>query len=146
MGEDYGYLGINDGKLRHCLMVAKLMYEISLDDGKTEDFAREMFTLGYLHDIGYEFSLNTKEHPKVGGELLKFQGYKYYKEIIFHGSIDCPYSSYALDLLNKVDLMVDSHGQNIGATERIKDIRVRYGENSKEYKNACILAKRLKLI
>jgi predicted hydrolase (HD superfamily) len=114
--------------------------------GWAEEKCRAMFLLGYLHDIGYEFSDVPNEHPFVGGELLKAQQYPYWREILYHGCVDCEYTSAELDLLNAADLSVNAQGENVGAIERLTDIANRYGENSRQHLNAKTLARKLKLI
>ena len=56
------------------------------------------------------------------------------------------YSSPELDLLNKSDICVDSLGNIVTAEERLNDIGERYGYDSSQYKDALILAEKLKLI
>ena len=56
------YIGISDNRLRHSIGVARKAYQIAKDMGKDEDFCRKMFMLGYIHDIGYEFSKTQSEH------------------------------------------------------------------------------------
>ena len=66
-----------------------------------------MFILGILHDIGYEYSSVQTEHPKIGGNLLRRQGYKYWQEVYYHGRSYSLYSSLPLQLLNTADLHTD---------------------------------------
>ena len=75
---------ISDHKMRHILSVARLMYQLALDDGKAEDYARQMFLLGYLHDIGYEFSEKPVNHPEEAYKMLS-GFYPYAEEILCHG-------------------------------------------------------------
>ena len=86
---------ITENKQKHIFNVARLMKEnapkIGLD-------AEEMFTLGYLHDIGYEF--DSENHHLTGAKIMEGQGYKYVKEILYHGFPDVEYHSLELDLLN----------------------------------------------
>ena len=118
---------ISDDKLNHIIHVARLMKKYCEDSGFADTFCQEMFTLGMLHDIGYEF-MESPEHNKVGGELLKSQNYKYFNEIMFHGIPKCEYESLALDILNYADMHIDAKGNFVSFAERIEDIKNRYGE------------------
>lgn len=101
----------------------------------------EMFLLGLLHDIG---KIEGYENHEINGaHILNKVGFKYYKEVELHGLVQDGYSSYELDLLNSADLSIDSNGNNVGYKKRIDDIKNRYGKDSNEYINACILSKQL---
>lgn len=119
----------------HSHGVAEYMY-------RNAKYNRElMFVLGLLHDLG---KLNGFEkHEVYGAEILKNVGFIYAKEIQYHGKVQEEYTSYELDLLNAADLSVDRMGNEIGYKKRIKEIGEYYGEESKEYKDAVILAKQL---
>ena len=107
----------------------------------------EIRNLGYLHDIGYGLSIeNPKEHNRIGGLFLKKCFYNYWEEVFYHGEIDPTYESKPLILLNKADLQVDRCGNLVSPIERLKDIGNRHGVTSMAYKNANILAKKLKLV
>ncbi len=136
---------ITTNRLRHSLEVARLMRELALQKNWGEERSQEMFVLGYLHDIGYEFCETQIEHPTIGGKILKDQGYKYWREVSFHGLLTDNFSSDELDLLNTADMMIDSHGDNVGVQRRLEDIGERYGRLSTQYQDACALAKKLKL-
>jgi hypothetical protein len=129
----------------HSLTVANKMYEVALEKTNNEYYAKEMFNLGWLHDIGYQFTENNREHAHVGGEFLKSQGYKYWVEIYEHGVYkpDMNYS-YEWFLLNSIDMQTDSKGNYIGYDGRLKDIGSRYFFNSDEYNNAEALIAYLK--
>ena len=72
---------IDENKLAHILAVARLMAEkaelVGLD-------RQEMFTLGLVHDIGFEFG-GSETHHQIGAQLLKNQNYKYWQEVLHHG-------------------------------------------------------------
>lgn len=105
-----------------------------------------MFMVGLLHDVGYEFSEEKNEHPKVSEELIKmFSGHGNYA-IRNHGNPEANYLMYDLDILNEADLTVDNKGNECTVEERLKDIKKRYGFESKEYINAYKIAKDLRLI
>lgn len=105
--------------------------------------AEDMFVLGILHDMGYEVEANPEGHAKRGGELLKRQGYIYWREVYHHGDVYAAYSSEALDLLNFCDMSVNSNGEDVGTKDRLLEIFHRYGENSYQYKNAKIIIERI---
>ena len=74
-------LSISNERLKHSLEVARLMKKSAEDAGWNKQKCEEMFVLGFLHDIGYEFAEQQCDHASVGGEMLKNQGYKYWKEV-----------------------------------------------------------------
>lgn len=139
---------INNNKMNHILAVARLMYQMAIDDGKSEEYAEQMFLLGYLHDIGYEFCTKSVDHPAIGADILKTSNYKYANEVLYHGKPNKNEikDQYAMDLLDKADLLIDNTGKYVGAKIRLEGIKDRYGENSHQYQNALIMVKRLKLI
>ena len=95
---------MNFDRLKHSYGVAKKMYEIgsllSLNDKELE----QLYILELNHDIGYEFTKVGFEHNKVGGNILKKSGFKYWKEVYFHGEIQNEYDSLFLDILNSADM------------------------------------------
>lgn len=128
---------ISEDRLKHCLGVAKKMEMlVETNDNYKCLNPKEMFTLGLLHDIGYEFSDNAG-HNVAGGLLLKAQGYKYWKEVYYHGVPQTEYLSEALMLLNHADVTVGPTGLSVTVEERIEDIGHRYGKDSKQYKD-CV--------
>lgn len=137
---------IDNLRLMHSVAVARKMRELAVEIYNNTDIEKDMFTLGFLHDIGYEFAKNNEEHAMIGGDMLKNQNYKYWKEVYFHGMVNAPYSSEYLDLLNKADLVIDRNGNEVGVERRIKGISYRYGEDSEKHINAKLLAHQLKLI
>ena len=130
---------IDEDRQKHILAVAKLMQENAKKFGLDE---QEMFTLGYLHDIGYAFG-NGENHHIDGSELLKKQNYKYYKEVLYHGKPVENYSSRALDLLNFADMHIGKKGNYLTFDERLEDIKSRRGENSPHYQNSKKVIDRL---
>ena len=118
------------------------MKDYCIQKGYDSSYAEEMFSLGYLHDIGYEFSEHSG-HNYVGGQLLKSQNYKYFKEVLYHGIPDPEYSSNELDILNYADMHIDGKGNFVTFAERLNDIKNRYGEASNAYQNSCIVVKNL---
>ncbi len=106
------------------------MYSVNDEEEK-----EEMFTLGLLHDIGYEFG-DSEEHHIVGFQILEKQNYMYSKEVLYHGKPDCEYKSTALDLLNFADMHIDKKGNYISFEKRLEDIKSRRGEHSMAYINS----------
>lgn len=85
-------------RMKHSLGVARKMKELALKrQPKNLKFAEEMYTLGLLHDIGYEFDAGPKGHAVAGGEILKRTGYKYWREVSNHGSAENKHKSLAMD-------------------------------------------------
>lgn len=48
-------------------------------------------------------------------------------------------------ILSMADLMINSKGEEVTATERLEDIKNRYGEHSDQYLTACDIAYRVGL-
>ena len=130
-------------RLKHSLGVANKMRELAKD--KAEVDSNDAFILGLLHDIGYQFTENTGEHAKVGGEVLRNQGYKYWKEVYYHGISQEDFESTMLQLLNYADMTIGPTGNELTIEERILDISNRYGKGSIQEETAIALAKQLKL-
>lgn len=124
-----------DKVLKHSKSVADVMYQLS------SDMAEEMYVLGLLHDIGKIYG--HENHEQNGYMLMESLGFKYSKEILYHGKMQTDYKSKALDILNAADLSVDSEGNIIGYKNRIEDIGSRYGYDSDEYCEAIKLSKTL---
>lgn len=115
--------------------VARCMRDIATKLNWSEEKCEEMFVLGLLHDIGYEFE-NPKEHATIGGNILKNTGYKYWKEVLYHGNPNSEYKSIELKLLNSADMQISPCGDLITYSERLTDIKDRYGDVSVQYINA----------
>ncbi len=126
-------MSIDLNRLKHSVAVARKMIEIgrlyNLDDQKLQ----ELFVLGMNHDIGYEFCKDGVDHNIIGGNILKENGYKYWREVFNHGNPDPDYSSLYLKILNTADMQIDKDGNDVGFDKRLEDIKQRYGENSKTY-------------
>lgn len=67
---------ITQNRWQHILGVARKCREYATkfrpDDSK---FTEDMFVLGILHDMGYEFTNDNIGHASVGGEILKRSNY-----------------------------------------------------------------------
>jgi len=126
---------------KHSRGVAILMKELAeIEKPGDIDFAEDMFLLGFLHDIGYTICENLENHARVGGELLKRNNYVYWEEILHHGKLTTEYSSCALDILNRADLLVNHIGERVTVDERLKSVSERYGSTSPQYVDFVELA------
>ena len=134
---------IDEDRLKHSIAVARKMVEIGQNYNLNNQQLQELFVLGYNHDIGYEYGKN-ENHRVIGGNILKHNNYKYWKEIYYHGEIDSEYNSLYLDILNKADMQIDKYGNDVGYDKRLLDIKIRYGKDSDIYKKANILINNLK--
>ena len=129
-------------RLKHSLGVAKKMKRIALSSPeKYSATPDELFLLGMLHDIGYEFCEKQEEHNTVGATLLKTEGYKYWQEVYYHGIPQTIYNTPELCLLNFADMTVGPDGVEITIEERLSDIAFRYGLESVQYTEALKLSK-----
>ena len=131
-------------RLKHSLAVAVKMKQLAEDhyEGYQID-PEEAYVLGLVHDIGYQFVDDQRDHSYKGGELLKSQGYKYWKEVYYHGLVQDDYDSEMLRLLNYVDMTTDNKGEYVSMQDRLKGITERYGKDSwqatEAVKLACII-------
>lgn len=133
-------MAFSSDRANHSLTVAKQMYEKALGKTGDEFYAKKMFHLGLVHDIGYQFTDNNKEHAHVGGEFLREEGYEYWKEVYDHGNpnlTERPSDEWFL--LNIADMQTDAKGNRVSFDERLKDIGDRYGFDSYEYLTARTL-------
>ncbi len=130
-------------RLKHSYAVANKMIELGKEKSLSEIELQELFLLGYLHDIGYEFGTN-ENHNVIGGNLLKERNYKYWQEVYYHGIPNSEYKSLYLDILNTADMMIDKYGNDVGFEKRLEDIKARYGKNSIQYKNCSKMISKLK--
>ena len=132
---------MDEDRLKHSMSVARKMVAIGKEYHLSEDELKELFLLGYNHDIGYGFCSNNIEHNIVGGEILKNNGYKYWKEVYYHGNPNSEYQSQFLKILNMADMQIDKYGNDVGYEKRLEDIKNRYGEDSTQYANSYKIIK-----
>lgn len=130
---------LNSDRQKHTIAVAELMRKKAQEKSWDSVKCDEMFTLGYLHDIGYALTANQSEHAKSGGETLEKSGYKYWREIYHHGLPRASYTSEELTLLNFCDMSIDDKGMLVSFEERLEGIKSRYGSESIQYKMALAL-------
>lgn len=127
---------MDNDRLKHSYAVANKMVELGKEKTLPDEQLQELFLLGYLHDIGYQFGTN-ENHNMIGGNLLRNSNYKYWKEVYYHGIPNSEYKSLYLDILNTADMMIDKCGNDVGFDKRLDDIKNRYGEDSIQYIN-CV--------
>lgn len=147
------FIGISEDRLHHCLGVARKCYALAKTEGYSEEFCRRMFTIGWNHDIGYEFATDKAEHPAVSEMLLKSIGMtndsrdsaKALHAIRLHGH-NAKIKSAEWRILNTADMLIDSKGNEVTASQRLDDIAVRFGEDSEEFKQAAELCELLRLV
>jgi hypothetical protein len=131
-------------RYRHCYGVGKKMYWYSkIMLGWDEKKCREMFVLGNLHDIGYEFNGDSFQHNIVLSEILKDK-YPYWKEILYHPAFQTEYDSMEMKLLYYADLTVDGYGNWVTMEERMNDLIKRHGEDSGDVKEGLKIINALK--
>ncbi|MDD7542352.1 MAG: HD domain-containing protein [Mobiluncus porci] len=134
---DNRYIGIDDDRLRHMRGVGERAAELGRElFNWDEEKCKQMFVLGFLHDVGYQFSLDQLDHEEIGGNLLKDAGYAYWKEVFCHGNPNSDYWSDELLVLNLADMETSKDGRRISMEERLLDIAQRYGADSKQYLQA----------
>ena len=127
---------MDNDRLIHSYAVANKMVELGKEKNLLDEQLQELFLLGYLHDIGYQFGTN-ENHNMIGGNLLRNSNYKYWKEVYYHGIPNSEYKSLYLDILNTADMMIDKYGNDVEFDKRLDDIKNRYGEDSIQYIN-CV--------
>lgn len=135
---------MNDDRLKHSISVGRKMVELGEKYNLAEADLVDLFLLGYNHDIGYEFEKSGVNHNVIGGNILKENGYKFWKEVYYHGNPDSEYNSLYLDILNEADMQIDKNGNDVGFDKRLEDIKERNGENSKPYICSKMIIERIK--
>lgn len=139
-------IGISIDRLNHCLAVARKMKAMAESIEGFPYTPEDMFYLGLLHDVAYEFVASQEDHEHRGGEILRNNGYIYWKEVFYHGNPNADFHSKALDLLNYADMTTDTQGHDITIELRLEDIALRYGADSDQYRNAFLLAEQIRII
>lgn len=135
---------MDEDRLKHSIGVARKMVEIAKKKKMSEDEIKTCFIIGFNHDIGYEFTNNGVNHNKIGGEILKQNNFKYWKEIYYHGEVNSEYKSIFLDILNQADMQINKFGSDVGYDKRLEDIKNRYGKYSEIYIKCCKLVNKLR--
>ena len=135
-------IGISNNRLNHVIAVARKMQRIvSNSQDRYTCTPEEAFVLGYMHDIGYEFTKEQTNHAQVGGEILRQLGYKYWREVFYHSTVQDIYTSPELILLNYCDITTGPNGEDFTIRERTTEIGERYGIDSHQYNYMAELEK-----
>ena len=132
-------IGISEDRLHHILGVARKAYSIAKDMGYNERQCQKMFMLGWLHDVGYEFSEKQDEHPVISAKLIELVGDiepVNIHAIKKHGKYT-EHETKEWQILNMADMLTDSSGNDVTVSKRLDDIKERYGEYSDQYLTAC---------
>jgi hypothetical protein len=124
---------MDENRLKHSYAVAKKMIEIGKEKNLSDEELEDLYLLGFNHDMAYHFTEYGKDHNIIGGEILKRNGYKYWKEVYYHGKITDEYDSLYLTILNQADMQINKYGEDVGYTGRLKDIEERFGTSSDVY-------------
>ena len=130
---------INENRLNHILAVARKAYKIAKDFGYDEQYAREMFALGWNHDIGYEF--DPINHENVGADILP--NYKYAEFIRSHGLVPAQLTKEWI-IINLADMTTNPTGEETTIEARLAEIESRYGKDHiwyKQSKEVCDILK-----
>ena len=122
---------INENRLNHILAVARKAYKIAKDFGYDEQYAREMFALGWNHDIGYEF--DPINHENVGADILP--NYKYAEFIRSHGLAPAQLTKEWI-IVNLADMTTNPTGEETTIEARLAEIESRYGKDHIWYKQS----------
>lgn len=136
---------ITNNRWAHILGVARKAKILALRLKKNDEkFAEDMFLLGMLHDMGYEFNQSNESHAQVGGEILKRNNYKYWQEVFLHGNEKVTKMSDELFLLNTADMTIGPNGEDFSFEERLDEIASRFGKESGAYQKCVIEIENLK--
>ena len=139
-------VGISDNRMMHTLVVARQSYHIAKNKYHlSENDCRKAFMIGFLHDVGYEFSENNLEHPVKGYELIKETLGVELTEVREHGNANAEQTIF-LAILNEADMTVDGKGTIVTVEERLEDIKNRYSEDAPEYLKTVELVTKLNMI
>lgn len=136
---------ITENRWKHILGVARKakMLAEKLKPDNTQ-YAEDMFLLGVMHDLGYEFMESNASHAAVGGEILKRSGYKYWQEVALHGDETVENMTDELFILDCADMMTGPSGENFTFEERLEEIASRFGKDAAPYKKCVIEVQKLK--
>ena len=127
-------IGISNNRLNHVIAVARKMRRIVQENqSKYNITPKEAFILGYLHDIGYEFTGDQTQHSIVGGKILRDQNYRYWREVYYHSRVQYEYTSPELILLNYCDITTGPNGEDFTIQERTDEVGRRYGIRSPQF-------------
>lgn len=136
---------ISENRWQHILGVARKakMLAEKLKPNDTQ-YAEDMFLLGIMHDLGYEFMESNASHATAGGEILKRNNYRYWQEVSLHGDETVENMTDELFILNCADMMTGPKGEDFTFDERLEEIASRFGKNADAYKKCVIEVEKLK--
>lgn len=136
---------ITQNRWQHILGVARKakMLAEKLKPNDTQ-YAEDMFLLGIMHDLGYEFIESNASHAAIGGEILKRSGYQYWQEVALHGDEKVDDMTDELFILNCADMSTGPKGEDFTFDERLEEIASRFGEDADAYKKCVIEVEKLK--
>lgn len=136
---------ITSNRWQHILGVARKA-KILADKLKPNNvqYAEDMFLLGMLHDMGYEFMESNASHAYIGGEILKRNNYQFWSEVSLHGDETVKNMSDELFILNCADMSTGPNGENFTFNERLEEIASRFGKDTDAYKKCVIEAENLR--
>lgn len=136
---------ITEDRWNHILGVARQAARLAekFFTGDAENRRREMFLLGMLHDIGYEFAETGRQHAVVGGEILRGAGYAQWHAVAVHGDPDVEEMTDELFLLNCADMTTGPKGEALTMAERLREIGERFGRESVAYEKSARMVTRL---
>jgi len=153
-------------RLNHIFGVACRCEELAREAGACEEFCRQMFLLGWLHDIGYRYGDNVS-HAGLGSSILEQSGpgntggYRFSEEIRLHGypedsyernhdargyKLPKPFRSAALNILNKADITTGPDGEPVSPQQRLDMVAGKYGKDSIQYLNMYKICKELRIL
>ena len=107
-------------------------------------YAEDMFLLGMMHDLGYEFIESNTSHAAIGGEILKRNNYRYWQEVSLHGDEKVDNMSDELFILNSADMSTGPNGEDFTFDERLKEIAQRFGKDAYAYKKCVVEVEKLR--
>lgn len=136
---------ISESRWRHILGVARKA-KILADKLKLNNvqYAEDMFLLGIMHDLGYEFIESNASHAAIGGEILKRSGYQYWQEVTQHGDETVDDMTDELFILNCADMSTGPNGEDFTFDERLKEIAQRFGKDADAYKKCVVEVEKLR--
>lgn len=113
-------------RYNHCYNVGIKMYyyaknKLHWDENK----CIQMFIVGNLHDIAYEYESSLKLHDELTANALG--DFAYANEIRYHSTLQYKYRSQEMDLLYFADDTIDGKGDWCTMEDRLLDLYSRYG-------------------
>ena len=136
---------ISESRWQHILGVARKA-KILADklNPNNVQYAEDMFLLGIMHDLGYEFMESNASHAAIGGEILKRSGYQYWQEVTQHGDETVDDMTDELFILNCADMSTGPNGEDFTFDERLKEIAQRFGKDADAYKKCVVEVEKLR--